>query len=143
MKKPAAEGGQVPTGRVGASSSWTDPVAGCRVPRHESACRSAASAWVVRCVECQQDVLNIPLALYADQLLLIITEVILTSSSHLLNHAVEGDFSLFQERMMRLRRVGGLIARLTCPADGMEQPPGESGRGGADRVRYGLRSAWT
>ena len=30
MKKPAAEGGQVPTGRVGASSSWTDPVADCR-----------------------------------------------------------------------------------------------------------------
>ena len=143
MKKPAAEGGQVPTGRVGASSSWTDPVAGCRVPRHESACRSAASAWVVRCVECQQDVLNIPLALYADQLLLIITEAILTSSSHLLNHSVEGDFSLFQERMMRLRRVGCLITRFTCPPDGMEQPPGESGRGGADRVRYGLRSAWT
>ena len=143
MKKPAAEGGQVPTGRVGASSSWTDPAAGCRVPRHESACRSAASAWVVRCVECQQDVLNIPLALYADQLLLIITEAILTSSSHLLNHSVEGDFSLFQERMMRLRRVGCLITRFTCPPDAMEQPPGESGRGGADRVRYGLRSAWT
>lgn len=128
MKKPAAEGGQVPTGRVGASSSWTDPVAGCRVPRHESACRSAASAWVVRCVECQQDVLNIPLALYADQLLLIITEFILTGSGHLLNHAVEGDFSLFRERMMRLRRVDGLFTRLTCPLGRMEQPPAKGGR---------------
>lgn len=128
MKKPAAEGGQVPTGRVGASSSWTDPVAGCRVPRHESACRAAASPWSARYVECQQDVLNIPLALYADQLLLIITEAILTSSSHLLNHAVEGDFSLFRERMMRMRRVGCLIARLTCPPDSMERPPGEGGR---------------
>ena len=128
MKKPAAEGGQVPTGRVGASSSWTDPVADWRVPRHESARPSVASPWSVRCVECQQDVLNIPLALYADQLLLIITEFILTGSGHLLNHAVEGDFSLFRERMMRLRRVDGLFTRLTCPLGRMEQPPAKGGR---------------